>query len=334
MYLVLRIKQVINYRFAAKDVRIDVAPPIVAGGGLNWWAIMDGGLATAAGMAEWRGLVKTSHLRRWITWPGIVILLLAGALVGRITLGRVDDGALERVQASGELRVGLDASFPPFESLDASGQVIGIDADVARAIAGQLGAHPVFVNIGFDGLYDALLAGRVDVVISGLPYDPRRTQDVIYSQPYFNAGQVLVVRANDTAIGAGNADVASSHSQAPIPELAGRTVSVEWGSLADMEARRLRQTVRDMQTLPQPSAQDALKALITGQADAAIADTVSVYQFMNEHAGQVHIVRALTQESYVIATRARSRQLARAIDTALTQLRESGALDALLDKWF
>jgi polar amino acid transport system substrate-binding protein len=235
--------------------------------------------------------------------------------------GRADDGTLERVQATGELRVGLDASFPPFESLDPAGNVIGADADLARTIASALGAEPVFVNVGFDGLYDALLIGRVDVVISGLPYDPRRTQDVIYSQPYFNAGQVLVARAN-------NLSLSGSES------LAGRRVAVEWGSMADMQARRLRQANTGMETLPQRTAQEALNALVGGQADAAIADAVSVYQFMGDQGQEVRVVETLTDEPYVIATRPRSRQLARAIDDVLSELRQSGALDALLDKWF
>jgi ABC-type amino acid transport substrate-binding protein len=259
----------------------------------------------------------------------VLFLLLAAVALGLLLLrGQGDDGTLDRVQATGELRVGLDASFPPFESLDAAGNVVGFDADLARAVATRLGAEPVFVNIGFDGLYDALLANRVDVVISGLPYDPRWTQDVIYSQPYFNAGQVLVVRAGDSAS-------AGSASGAPMPELlAGRTVAVEWGSQADMEARRLKQTITDLKTLPQPTAQDALNALVAGQADAAIADAVSVYQFMSANGGQVRLVETLTDEPYVIATRIKSRRLAQAADDALTGLRESGALDALLAKWF
>jgi ABC-type amino acid transport substrate-binding protein len=278
--------------------------------------------------------MKAGKFRGWITGLGVALLLLAGVALGRLAWGGADDGTLERVQASGELRVGLDASFPPFESLDAAGDVVGIDADLARSLAGQWGAQPVFVNIGFDGLYDALLAGRVDVVISGLPYDPRRTQDVLYSQPYFNAGQVLVVRAADTAIAQDSAHIPGDNPQAPMLELSGRTIAVEWGSLADMEARRLRQTVEGMQTLPQPTARDALDALVAGQADAAIADAVSVYQFMGEHAGQVRLVVTLTQEPYVIATRPRSRRLAEAVDAALTQLRETGTLDALPAKWF
>jgi ABC-type amino acid transport substrate-binding protein len=265
--------------------------------------------------------VRRASLKRSIVFLGGAILLLA--IVASFVWLRKggDDGALERVQASGELRVGLDASFPPFESLDEAGQVIGFDADLARAIAGRLDAEPVFVNVGFDGLYDALLAGRVDVVISGLPYDPRRTQDVIYSQPYFNAGQVLVVRADDAL---------SDSSQF----LIGRSVAVEWGSQADMEARRLVQTTAGLQTLPQPTAQDALKALVANQADAAIADAVSVYQFMRENPETVRVAENLTDEPYVIASRSKSRRLAQAIDDALEALLESGRLDDMRATWF
>ena len=56
------------------------------------------------------------------------------------------------------------------------------------------------VNIGFDGLYDALLARRADIIISGLPYDPRWTEDVAYTANYFNAGQILVTRTGGASV--------------------------------------------------------------------------------------------------------------------------------------
>ena len=271
--------------------------------------------------------MKDRSFARWALGSGAIILLLA--VIGLVLLmgGGADDGTLERVQATGELRVGLDASFPPFESLDADGNIVGIDADLAQAIAAALGAEPVFVNVGFDGLYDALWAGRVDVVISGLPYDPRRTQDVNYSQPYFNAGQVLVVRDGDAAF--------ISSTDIPVSgPLSGRVVAVEWGSLADMEARRLKETAEGMETLPLPTAREALNALGAGQAGAAIADAVSAYQFIGQSDAGVHIADVLTDEPYVIATRVKSRRLAGAIDETLAELRESGALDELMDGWF
>jgi ABC-type amino acid transport substrate-binding protein len=283
--------------------------------------------------------VKGRLPTRWVV-VGVVLLLLVVVALGLLMRGGGDDGALERVQSTGELRVGLDASFPPFETLDAEGNVVGIDADLAQAIAGALDAEAVFVNVGFDGLYDALLAGRVDVVISGLPYDPRWTQDVIYSDPYFNAGQLLVVRANDTAfdegsgIGMPKPQERMLELQEGMPELAGRTVAVEWGSLADMEARRLGQAADGMKTLPQPTARDALNALVAGQADAAIADAVSVYQFIGENGEAVRIVGMLTDEPYVTAARIKSPRLAEAINEALIEVRESGALEQLMDRWF
>jgi ABC-type amino acid transport substrate-binding protein len=283
--------------------------------------------------------VKDRLPTRWVV-GGVVLLLLAAVAMALLMSGGGDDGALERVQATGELRVGLDASFPPFETLDAEGNVVGIDADLAQAIAGPLGAEPVFVNVGFDGLYDALLAGRVDVVISGLPYDPHWTQDVIYSTPYFNAGQLLVVRADDAAFAEGSGipmlelQEGMAELQGGVPELAGRTVAVEWGSLADMEARRLGQTTDGIETLPQPTAQEALNALVAGQADAAIADAVSVYQFIEDNGEAVRIVGALTDEPYVIAARIKSPRLAEAVNEALIELKESGTLEELMDRWF
>ena len=262
--------------------------------------------------------MKNKTVRRMMA-GGLVLLLAAAGL--SLARGQADDGALERVQSGRVLRVGLDASFPPFETLDTAGEVTGVDADLARALAARLGAEPTFANIGFDGLYDALLADKVDVVISGLPYDPRRTRDVIYSAPYFNAGQVIIARAGDTALGGRQA-------------LAGRSVAVEWGSQADMEARHLKQTVAGLTLLSQPTAQDALQALVAGQADAAIADGVSARQFMRSNAGQVRVVETLTDEPYVIASRARSRRLAEAINSALLDLRKSGELDRLLGRWF
>ena len=320
--------------------------------------------------------MRTRLSTRWVV-AGIIILILGAVALGLLARGRENDKTLERVRATGELRVGLDASFPPFESLDAEGNVLGFDADLAHAIAARLGAEPVFVNVGFDGLYDALWAGRVDVIISGLPYDPRRTQDVNYSMPYFNAGQVLVVRADDVPnvnagipIPAQSTPISSTGTPNPSADIPTRSagtpnpsagtpirstgiptrsagiptrsagipipakIAVEWGSLADMEARRLQGTVGDIETLPQPTAQDALNALVAGQADAAITDAVSAYQFMGGSDEEVRIAEVLTDEPYVIATRVKSRRLAQAIDDALTDLRDSGALDELIETWF
>jgi len=263
-------------------------------------------------------------------WARKRLLLLAAALIGLAVLivaffGRAhDDDSLRRVQSAGVLRVGLDASFPPFETLDDSGDVVGIDVELAHLIAARLGVRAEFANIAFDGLYDALQAGRIDAVISGLPFDERRTRDVIYSRPYFNAGQQLVVSSDDSLTWEADSDWAVA--------LNGRRVAVEWGSLGDMYARQWQATNPGIQVVPHEDAAKALQAVVENQVDAAIADAVSVHEYVRRHPGRLRVVRAVTDEPYVIAVHREAGRLAAAIDAVLVELLQSGAVDDLLNR--
>src|SRR5205823_4778652 len=143
------------------------------------------------------------------------------------------DPAWDRVQARGVLRIGTDATYPPFESLE-QGRFVGYDVDLGRAIAARIPARAEFVSIALDGQYDALLSGQVDLLLSALPFIYERQKEVRYSQPYYQAGPGIVVRAGDSRI-AGPADPSWHSGQA----LTGLRVAVELGSDADMAARRL-----------------------------------------------------------------------------------------------
>lgn len=261
-----------------------------------------------------------------------VIALLLGALIVALVLFLLalsqmkDDGALEHVRARGVLRVGMDASFPPFAWLDADGVPIGYEVELAEHIAAHMGVRAQIINLAFDGLYDALYAGRVDMILSELTYDARRTHEVIYSQPYFDAGQLLVARdATNGSIELETGDIGRL--------LDGRRVAVEWGSAGDMKARQLRGDALQDAVLTYLSAEEALAALASGAADLAIVDAVSVYQFTNMHPNALRIVCYLTHEPYVIASSSRSPRLAAAIHTALEMLEHSGMLDRLRARW-
>lgn len=228
-----------------------------------------------------------------------------------------DDGTLAQIRRRGTLRVGLDASFPPFETINPDGRIVGLDVDLAGAVAAGLGVEPELVNIGFDGLYDALLARRVDIVISGLPYDPRWTQDVAYTKTYFNAGQVLVTRRDDSAI-------------KQVEDLAGHTVAVEWGSQADMEGRRLAGEIKGMTLLRQATAAEAIDAVLSGQAGAAIVDGVTG---VSAFPRGLNIVTYLTDEWYAAAVHIESRELLEAVNQILTRLEEDGEMARMQARW-
>ncbi len=270
-------------------------------------------------------------MKLWIGQHRRLACLLVGAcILGAAILALVlsygqNDGSLERVRARGVLRVGMDASFPPFAWLDGESMPIGYEVELAHDIAAQLGVRAQIVNIAFDSLYDALQADRVDAIISGLSYDERRTKEVIYSQPYFDAGQLLVL----STTAKDNTDEKSDVFRL----LENRRVAVEWGSTGDMKARQLQSLVVRCSILSYLSAEEALAALVHGESDVAIADAVSVYRFAAAHPGTIRVAQQLTEEPYVIATSARSPSLAKAIEAALDTLKRTGTLDHLRDRW-
>ena len=243
----------------------------------------------------------------------VAALLLAGCG------GRGD--ALERVLEAGVLRVGMDASFPPFEYVDGEGSLTGFDVELARELASRLAEdRPVEVqfvaNLPYDGLYDALTAGEVDVVISALYVDPARMADFAYSAPYFDAGQVLVARDETLA-----------------EDLAGRTLAVEFGSEGDVVARGWQRRLSGLQVLPCQTAAEALERLVAGEADAALVDHLSALAAIG--AGkELTVVRAVTAEPYAVAMRRHDRGLLRAVDAALAAMAADGTLAALQQRWF
>jgi polar amino acid transport system substrate-binding protein len=234
----------------------------------------------------------------WLSWPD-------------------DDGTLVEIQRRGTLRVGLDASFPPFEMINGNDEIVGLDVDVARAIAADLGVEAEFVNIGFDGLYDALLARRVDIVLSGLPYDPRWTEDVAYTQNYFNAGQMLVTQVDENSINT-------------TQDLAGHTVAIEWGSQADMEGRRLAREIDDITLVRQESAEAALDALLNSETDAAIVDAVSG---VSAFPRGLKIITYVSDDWYVGAVHIESQALLEAVNQSLTRMNESGDMAQMQAEW-
>jgi polar amino acid transport system substrate-binding protein len=233
---------------------------------------------------------------------------------------RQGDETWARIQREGVMRVGLDPSFPPFE-VDNAGQIAGYDVDLAHALAERWGVTVQLVPIHFDGLIDGLLVEQYDAIISAYPYDPRLTQDVAYSEPYFNAGQVLVVREGETAI-------------TGVVALAGRRLAVEWGSGGDVEARRLAQRIRDLEIVPFETPAAALDGLRAGQADAALVDAISAYGYIGKSGGVRIVGEPLTDERYIIAVRPDSRQLLKEIDEALIDFRRAGLFEQLRAKWF
>lgn len=242
---------------------------------------------------------------------GLFLCLLLGACsAGQSTWQRVKD--------SGVLRVGLDPTYPPFEFADAE-SVQGIDVDLAKAIATELGLEASFTYFGYDGLYDALGTEQVDVLISALVAEPARTRDFVYSDGYVNSGLVLVSRAEIPLTDAS--------------ELVGKTVSVELGAAGHVEATAWQRQNPDMTISPRESSDQALSAVVDSEVDAALVDNITARLFAGQSRDVDLNLAPVSDEPYVMVVRREDGQLLRQLNRALDSVRTRGQLNAILDGW-
>jgi polar amino acid transport system substrate-binding protein len=218
-----------------------------------------------------------------------------------------------------EMRVGVDASYPPFATATQT-DLFGLDIDLARAIGMELNIPVRFVNLGFDGLYDALYTDQVDVLISALPMDMARQDRVIYSRPYFNAGLVLVTKTDGSPL-------------FTIEQLAGHRLAYEFGSLAHSEADQWARRILPFEARPYELHTHALDAVRLGEADAAIVDSVAAGEYRQQHPDWSSQQSHVTDLLFAVAIRIDRPQQAAAIDHALNVLFEHGEIEAIIARW-
>ncbi|MDE3074641.1 MAG: amino acid ABC transporter substrate-binding protein [Chloroflexota bacterium] len=212
------------------------------------------------------------------------------------------DLSLERVQQAGVLRVALDASFPPLESVAPDGRIQGIDPHVASAVAGQLGVRAQFLNISSDGLKAAVLAGQADAIVSSFTPVREWSHELGYSRSYYDAGPVLSAASGDARQG---------------------LIGVEAGGDGEAPARRRwPDRIRLYAT-----SQDAVEALNHGAITGVVLDVPDISLFAADAPGLHAIGRPLESVPYVVAVRKADRLLLQAIDAALADMKASGELE-------
>ncbi len=224
---------------------------------------------------------------------------------------------LARVRASGELRIGTDATYPPFASAQGD-EFTGFDIDLGRALARELGVKPVFVNASFDGIFPALQNGSFDVVVSAVTITPERREVLLFSDPYIDAGQLLAVRQNQQGI-SGPAD------------LSGKRVGVQINTTAQFDLEK-----RPGVMLAKYNTIDlALLDLQNGRLDAVVSDApVLRYMTKLSFAGVTTIGEQFTDEKLGVVLAQGSDDLRRAVNAALWKLEDGGEYARLYRQWF
>ncbi len=228
---------------------------------------------------------------------------------------------LPACRTTGELIVGTDAAYPPFENVNTeTGEIEGFDIDLLNAIAARAGFTPVYQNVPFDTIFTNLAAAQYDIVISATTITEERQQTVLFSNPYFAAAQVLTVRAADAETLNG------------VEALAGRKVGVQKGTTGADFAKGLGGfDVVEYETTP-----EAMRALANGDVDAVIADDAPSKTILlnNPELNLAITVEALTVEYYGIAVRLECTDLIEAINAGLAEVIKDGTYAELYRKYF
>lgn len=218
------------------------------------------------------------------------------------------------------IKVGTNAEYQPFEFVDENGEIVGFDVDIVNEIGARAGFEVEWVNTRWDGIFVALANGEFNAVASAVTITDERKQTIDFSDPYFNAGQSIAVRAD-------NADITGPDSLTE-----GIRVGVQLGTTGDIWLTD--NTQADVQRFEDNPL--AVQALAAGDLDAVVADAPTLADIIraNPELNLKMVGEPFTEEFYGIGIRKGQDDLKAQINEALASMREDGTYDEIYNKWF
>jgi len=225
---------------------------------------------------------------------------------------------LDRISLNKELVVGTAASMPPLNMTTKDGKIIGLEIDLAQAMADSMGVKLRLAAMQFSELLPALEAGKIDMILSGMTITPRRNMKVAFVGPYFRSGKAILTKLPTLA-------------QAQTPE----DVNDPRKSIVTLRGSTSEQFVKDNMTkvklVAANSYDEAVDMVITGKVDAMFADyTICVVTiFRYPEAELLTVVSPLTYEPLGIALPGNDPLLVNWVENYLDTLEDSGALEEL-----
>ncbi len=250
----------------------------------------------------------------------IVALIMAVMLVACAFAGcgekAKDDAAADTESKQEELIMGTAAGFPPYEFVDDNGKVVGIDAEIAQAVADKLNMKLTIKDMDFDSLLTAVQSGSIDIVLAGLTVNDERKQSVNFTQTYATGKQVIIVK-NDSKI-------------ASDKDLKGKKIGVQSGTTGDIYCT---------DDFGQDSVKQykegslAVAALQKDQVDCVVIDNEPAKKFVESNEGLKILETEYVSEDYAAAVSKDNNDLLKKVDDAMTELKSEGKIDEILAKY-
>ena len=256
-------------------------------------------------------------------WPVVAIILVAAMVLSACSPTPTATPApeVESVEPTMTIVVACDAAWPPMEFIDENKEIVGFDIDLMTAIAQEMGFAFEFKNVAWDGIFAGLEAGDYDAIMSSVTILEERLAVYDFSDPYINAGQITVVRADETGIGG--------------PEdLPGKTVGAQIGTTGAFAIQEIEgATLKEYDNIDL-----ALLDLVNGNIDAVVTDTPVAADFAlvsDQFFGKLKIVgEPMTEEFYgVVVRKGEMQDFLAAFNEGLRRVQASGVYTQIYDKW-
>lgn len=249
-----------------------------------------------------------------------LVLILNSFSVTEAKTGR----SLKDIKKAGQLVVGTNAAYPPYEYYNTKKTVIqGFDIDLAKQMAKDLKVKLVLKDMDFDGLLPALKAGTVDMVIAGMNPTAERKKSVDFSNTYYGANMALLIRASD------------KNKIKSIKDLKGKKIAAQTASTcADIAKKQL----KGAQVILLSKAPDEVMQLTSGIVDGVVVEepVAKLYAKTNK---QIVIstkvkLKNSGENGYAVAIAKGKTDFVKAINNSIDKMSKSGLLNNLIKKYF
>lgn len=269
-------------------------------------------------------------IKKEYTYAGIIIALILGIAVGWAIRGpgaEVPEAKFpgpDVPPAGTKIIHGMDAAYPPFTKIDATGKAVGFDVDVVDWIAAKYGWEVEHKPWEWAGIVTAVLEGDLDFVASGMTHNPGRAEVVWFTIPYYTYIHQLITLAEETRT---REQILNS----------GEMISCQKGATSEEWVEKLLEQGFNFEKLALDSYELAFEAVLDGRAVAAISDSAFTGPYFREDpavGAKFKIVSTIGPYfTYAYATRPEDYGLRDALNHALEEIMSSPYWNELKEKW-
>ncbi len=217
-----------------------------------------------------------------------------------------------------------EPTFPPFDTTDEDGELVGFDMDLMNAIAEDQGFKVKYKALEFDALIPAIESEQADIITAGMnAEDPERQKKVNFSETYYDSGIVVVVKSDNTTIN--SVDDLTSDMK----------VAGQIGTTSADKVDELKKDGKIGESVILNKNSDAILQLNNGDVNAVIIDLPVAKSYIKQHPDEIKLVgETMNAEAYGFAVNKDNDELLKKINTGLQNVKESGKYDELIEKWF